>query len=361
MITSQEPFTLLRDLPIVLGAGLSVGAYLFVRLSGGSRKTAALAATLSASSPHITVGLEYFIVANWLAMILMMVFYTVLLRSLRRRSVLWGALTVGISTLILGIHYSTWIFMMFVILVHILLALFEMRFQIGKDAAFYIGLVFCCVFVVVPIVVFAPLLGEGFVENLCLAKDMVQVFLTNANPSNFVAFLMNEGGLFQYLGRKHYAIPLLYALALLGFDRSRASIGDWERLLKSWTISSCLGVLLVHYDELWRFLYMMPIEILAAIGLTSVLQSIPAFSSKLENVELSGEGKAEAWLYLAGFFMVGVLLALTGFLSLLLLGPCLVVLLEIFSPFKRGWSGTILLSLTSLFLAEFYRAFYSLL
>lgn len=359
-ITSQEPFILLRDLPVALGAGLSVGTYLFVRLSGGSWRTAALVAIFSAFSPHVTVGLEYFIVANWLAMILMMAFYAVFLRSLRRRSVLWGALTVGISMLVLGIHYSSWLFMVFVILVYLLLALFGMRFPARKDAAWGIGLVFGCMFVVVPIVVLAPLVGEGFVENLHLAENMVQVFLTNANPSNFVAFLTNEGGLFQYLGKKHYAIPLSYALALLGFAGSHTSIGDWECLLKSWTISSCLGVLVVHYDELWRFLYMMPIEILAGMGLISIFQSISVFESKPENVEFRGEGAVKAVLCLAGFLMVGVLLALTSLLSLLFLGPCLVVVLEIFSPFKRGWSRTILLLVTFLALAEFCRALYAL-
>lgn len=269
-VISWEPFALLRALPVALGAGLSVATYLFMHFSRRSDMLAGLAATFAAFSPHLAVGVDYFLVANWLAVILMMAFFTSFARALRSRSVFWGALTVAISALTLGVHYSSWLFMMSVVLVYLLLVMAAKRIATKKDLAFCMALVVSCIVAAVPAVVSTYLIGGDDVFQPAL--HMLQTFVINASPINFARFLTNEEALVLYLSREHYAIPLTYALALIGFAGLHSPKDAWEYLLKSWMISSCLGVLLVHYDELWRFLYLMPIEVMAALGLESTLR-----------------------------------------------------------------------------------------
>jgi len=354
--SGAEPSHLLRFLPVALAMILAVVTYFFTRPVG--EDTAALAAAFVAVSPHVTVGVEYFIVANWLGIVLMMLFLYLFSRSVTQRSKSLVFLTIALSGFILGVHYFTWFLMVAVVVIYLLLALVEKRFSRRGEMAFCALLVLGCT---VPLVLAFILAYQGgglphvprFTFEYANVNDMLRQFLTLATPSNFVSLFLSQDRIFNYFGRNHYATPLLYVLALAGSLKLWRMREDRERLLRSWLIASSLGVLLVQYDELWRFLYMLPLEILAALGLTTFLGYLKPHenSTAVEKNDLRSIG-----LLVTGFFTPGLLLAFSPLpSSLLFLSPIPVILVELRSQ-QKGWGGTIFLLTVSLILEQVARA-----
>jgi len=350
---------LLRLVPIVLASVLTIATYSFTKFVGGKRQVAALAAVFAAVLPHVTVGVDIFIVANWLGILLMMVFLYVFLKSISQRSIPLTLLSIVLSGLTLGMHYFTWLFMMLVLLVYLLLSLIERRF-FGVGRIFFSVLAFLgCLAVLVPALFFIYLIGGETIASLELARHMIGLFLSQATPMNFVSFLLSPERIYNYFGREHYAIPMVYALALIGSVRLSSSRTNEARLLRAWLLSCSFGILMVQYDEWWRFLYMVPFEILAAFGLIAMLRYV---GSK-ENLGAFSEKKRvlSTGLQFALFLMLGILLAFSAIPSfVLLLSFGLFALVELLFPFQEGWGEISILLVAFLALEQICRALYAL-
>lgn len=344
----------LRLAPIALSALLVVSTYYFARFVGQSEKTAALATLFAAVSPHVTVGVDYFIVANLLGISLMMLFLYSFRRSVAQRSIRWAVLTVALSGVTLGLHYFTWLFMIVVLVVFFLLGLVEMRSGDQYDRRFSVLLISGTIAVVVPAILVVSLVGGGLLDSLRLAEHMIRMFLAEATPMNFFAFLTNRERVYDYFAREHYAIPLLYGLALIGFVRLRRLGTSRERLVRSWFIASCVGLLMVRINELWRFLYVVPLEVLAAFGLVAVF----GFAG-LDRFEEGGDDKPRLrriGLQLSVYVFFGIMLGLSTLpSSILLLCPGIIGLVELLCPSKVRLSETMFLLVAFLALEQVLR------
>jgi len=354
-ILFSDPSLFLRLAPMALSALLVVSTYYFARFVGQSEKSAALAALFAAVSPHVTVGVNYFIVANLLGISLMMFFLYSFWRSVSQRSIRWAVLTVALSSVTLGLHYLTWLFMILVLVVFFLLGLVEKRSGDRYDWRFSVLVISGTIAVVVPAILIVSLVGGGLLESLRLAEHMIRMFLAEATPMNFFAFLMNQERVYYYLAGEHYAIPLLYGLALIGFVGLRRLGTSRERLVRSWFIASCVGLLMVRIDELWRFLYMIPLEVLAAFGLVVVF----GFTGFDRSEKGGGErGRLRRiGLQLSVFAIFGIMLGLSTLpSSILLLCPVTIGLVELLCPSKVRLSETMFLLLAFLALEQVLRA-----
>jgi len=359
-ISGLETSLLLRVVPVVLAAMLVLGTYFFTRFVGGKENVAALSAVLAAASFHITVGVEYFIVANWFGILVMMLFLCMFLRSAAQRSTLCVVFTFALSGYVLGVHYFTWLFMIGVITIYFMMSLVEKRFAGKRDVVFCAVVIFGCVAVVVPAVLVAYGVGGGVLASLGIVEHMLGTFLTQATPMNFVAFLLDQERIYNYFGREHYAIPLSYALAIVGFVKLRCLRNDQGRLLKSWFISSCLGILVVHYNEWWRFLFVVPLEILAALGLTTLLGYVRA-RQKSGPSTVARDSFVPMALLMLIFFVLGLLLAFSYLPSFVLfLSPVAVVFAELRCPREKDWGEIALLLAAFLALEQLSRALYVL-
>jgi hypothetical protein len=320
---------------------------------------ATLAALFSVFSPHLSVAVDYYLVANWVALILAMAFFMCLLRSLREKKARWVLSAVLVSSFILGVHYFTWIFVVVVAFLHLCLELLHRRTLRGVDLRFKVGLLLSCVGVAPIAVLFIVLSGSDLLSGLRLAETEVKTFLVNASPLNFFSLLTSRERLLLYFATEHYATPLTYALALIGLMRLYGEEHDWASLLKSWTMASCIGAFIVHFDELWRFLYQMPIGILAALGLNTAIDLLGLGKSSRHAGDTCHSNPTRAAITLAGLFTVGVLITFTTLpSSLFLISPCIVLLLELASPIDGG--GLAILIATSLALGELARTLYVL-
>jgi len=350
-----EASLLLRLVPLALSIILVAAVYYFTRFITGSEKVAALAATFAASSPHVTVGTEYFIVANWLGISLMMLFLCTVLKSVETRSISWVLLTIALSILTLAVHYFTWLFMIFVVLAYLLLGLMEDRPRFRRNIGFPILLISGCMVPIVPALLVAYLVGGGLLASLQLAKHMIGLFLAQATPINFVSFLMNYERVQSYFGREHYAIPLLFLLALIGSIELRGLKSDRGRLVRSWTLASCIGLIMVYYNEWWRFLYMIPFEILGAFGLAALLRQL-RLDEQSTIPTTNRNDLLMMGFQLALFLAVGMVLAFSSMPSyILLICPVLIAFVKLYSPFE-GDGATVFVVVTFLALEQVARA-----
>ena len=64
----------------------------------------------------------------------------------------------------------------------------------------------------------------------------------------------------------------MYLLARVGFAATGRLGNDRTRLVRSWLIASCLGIIVVRINELWRFVYVLLLEMLAVLGFVTVLE-----------------------------------------------------------------------------------------
>lgn len=354
-----ETSLLLQLMPMALAMVLVATTYLFARFLGATTEVAALASMLVAAAPHTTVGSEYYIVANWLALPLMLLFFCSYLRSTTRRSIPWAALTVALSVLTLGVHYFTWIFMNLVAASYFLVELVTKRGAPRRDMVFQATLVLSCVVVIVPAVVLAYALGGRLLVGLGIAGNMLRLFLARATPMNFVAFLRDPERVYNYFGREHYAIPLLYLLALVGFARIGSLREDQGRLIKIWFAASCVGILVVHYNEWWRFLYMVPMEILTALGFFAILGCLGSRRAPTQD-GTAARSLIPLAMLLASLFTLGLLVAFTTIpSSVILLSLIFTAIVELRWPTIEN-STVILMPVCMLALEQISRALYVL-
>ena len=359
----------LSMLPVALSVLLVVATYLFARFITGTRRGASLAAVFAAVSPHVTVAIDYFIVANWCGIVLMMLFFYCMLRSVARKSIPWASLTVLLSALTLGAHYFTWLFSIAAILIYLLFRLVERPSPGKRDMMFSAGLVAACIAVLAPALFLAYVIKGGIFASVELVQNMIGTFLTRATPMNFITFLLSREfaynyfgsartAPFYYWGREHYSTTLMYLLAIIGLARLVSLRDDRYRLLKSWFIASCLGTFVVYYNEWWRFLYMIPLEILAAFGFVVIVEQVK-LREELVSAKSAGNGLIPVALLLSAFLTVG-LLAFSSVPSFMIVLPLILVALIEFRRPSKSWEGIVVVLTIVLALEQALRALYIL-
>ena len=269
---SIEPETLLGYLQVVLTCALTLSTYAMTSSYFKDERLAVLSALLASFSSHVTVGIKYFIVGNWLALILLMLFCAALLRSYESRSRQWVALTICLSWLILGIHFPTWVFGILVLMTYSFASLRAANNSPQGQRSLTVKIAIGYLLAVLPALLLGLIVPE-MSGSLQSASSRVVAYLTQMSPLNIVHFLRDEVLLSSYFATGCYAIPLTYALSLLGLHRLYHMRGAHVRVVLSWMAVACLSIIAISKFEPWRLLYMMPLEILAAKGLLRLLES----------------------------------------------------------------------------------------
>lgn len=289
----------------------------------------------------------------------MMLFLYAFSQSISHRSFRFAILSILLSGLTLGVHYFTFLFMMSVLIVYFLLSLIEKRSFGTSHPMFAVALFSCCMATLVPAFLFAYSAKGGMATSLELAEHMVSLFLTQATPSNLINLLLSREQAYLYFGEEHYAIPLLCILTLVGSVKLSSSSTDEGRLLRAWLVISSVGAIVVQYNELWRFLNVIPFEIVAAFGLVGLIRASGfngSVRARLENENVRKSMLLGTSLQLIVLLVLGFLLALSDLpSSILFLGFVPLVFVELFLS-REERDGTILLLLVFLVLEQVSRA-----
>mgnify|MGYP007084712989 CR=1 FL=1 len=270
-LIGAEP--LLKQLQIVLAGALVIVTFSFVKSYFMDGRLAILSAFLASAGPHLTIGINYLILGNWLALILMMTFYTAMAKSIADRSRAWLISTAAISWLLLGVHFPTWAFTMLVLIAYTLTCWLQRSpLQDPEAAAHSIKVAIGSLSALLPLLILSLTTPQVSASVKCAWSKAITI-LSQATPLNLLSFLHDEILLTSYFAYGGYAVPLTYALALLGLYRLYLIRKPRIGLVLSWATVTSLGLLLIPKPEQWRLLYMVPLEILAALGLTHALAS----------------------------------------------------------------------------------------
>jgi hypothetical protein len=94
--------------------------------------------------------------------------------------------------------------------------------------------------------------------------------------------------------------PILFILAILGLFGIRDLKNEFNRMIFSWMAITSIGALLVNSWFQWRLFYLMPLPILAALGVNLILESINKLYSMLnkEFLENLKYVKIIHWLFM---------------------------------------------------------------
>ena len=268
---SIEAETFLKYVQVILTAALVVSTYLFVSCYLKDERLAILSALLASVSPHVTIGIQYFIIANWLAMILMIIFYAAALKAVGSGSRSWFCCTIALSWLMLGIHFPTWVFATLVLVAYTFIS-WRMNLS-GRGNVRLIGITIGSLAAI--LLVFAVgFVAPGASTSLQDSWSRAMAILTQMTPLNLGHFFQDDVLLSSYFAYGSYATPLTFTLALYGLYRFYKVHKEPVRLVLSWTAIASLGLIFIPSPEQWRLLYMMPLEVLAAAGFTQVLKTV---------------------------------------------------------------------------------------
>mgnify|MGYP001115206659 CR=1 FL=1 len=289
---SIEAEPLLRCLPIALAGGLVASTYAFVSSCFEDKRLAILSAFLASVSPHVIIGIHYFLAANWLGLILMIILFTAVLKSIRLKSRAWAILTIALCWLMLGIHFPTWGFTILVLVAYTVVSYLKRNLSQDTDSSSLMRITIGCLLAALPAVLFSLVTPE-ISASIQHAWSRAADFVTRMTPVNIALFFQDARGLSNYSGNEThssyagntayggYAAPLSYALALLGLRRPSLIRGIHVGPFLSWVAVSYLGLVLIPAPEQWRLLYMMPVEMLAAAGLGHILVSVGVLEDPL--------------------------------------------------------------------------------
>jgi len=346
-ILRLDPTLLLRLSLSVLSIFLVVSTFCFVRYASARVDIAGYAAIMAAISPHLTVGADAFLIANWVGLCLLLVFSYSFLKSMTNPKI-WAPIAAALFVLILGMHIVTAIFVLVVVICFFLVRALENR-KVNRFELTICGIL-CFIFGIL-IVFIVP--NFNWLEE---QASSLALFLGQASPNNLVAFLTNQFILYHYLGLRHFAIPILYLLGILGYVDVSHSRDNQHMWLKSWLIASSLGFFVAPYAEWWRFLYFIPLEILAAFGLFEIMKYLPGHYALAATVRANSIGLA---VVLSTCTLLGFILAAPSApLALIILSPIVTMIVGRYRLFPFSVTGVTTLFVTSLILEEIARALY---
>lgn len=279
-VTSQDSGAVIRFAPILLTVFLSATVFLFVRVGSKNWHLAALSSIFSVLSINIFVGMFAGIYSSWLAMSVIMVFFTLFFLALDKRSKRYLFATVLVGFLLLFVHAWTWGILMGVLAAYVLLSFIRLCVRVLKDLKVRKELLFSSTIFFLSAV---PVLGIFLFQRSFLYGASIGIysgFIDVLNSMN-VSYLLNARATLSftlnwYTG-SFFINSIIYFLAFLGMIAVRKQGNYFYHILFAWVAAASIACLLVDSWWQWRILYLMPFPILGALGVQLAVRKIKQF------------------------------------------------------------------------------------
>lgn len=278
LVFQTTAYDIVRVAPIFLVAGLGFSTWWFLK-SKGNANTGLATFTLSVSSVTTTVGLFSSILANWLALVVWVIFFGyVSMKGEKGFGIRDTAVLLVLSFLILFIHPWTWgVFAATVILAAIIALIQERRVGYRVSASLIAIVMVGALLAFLGIVVLGETQGWRVVEAL----DLYTAAL--GNPSIFLFW-----DALNWLVRiwAPFFSPLYLATSILGvFCLAKGKLTSWGgRLILAWLCVSSVASIFVApigfnpaqpsegETQLWRLLFLTPFQLTAPFGVILLSQ-----------------------------------------------------------------------------------------
>ena len=332
LITGTGPFEIVKLSPLLLTLMLAF-AFLFFLGRKGSNSLGLLAALFSILSATTTLGLYSSIIANWMVLLVWVVFLAYLgFRTDEHYRTRDFLVLLLLSTLMILIHPWTWGVFAVVIWVASIPALIpEKRNGSRVGASLILIVVIDVAFGLLSVTYLAGSEGWRVVDAVGLYTYVFR------NPATILEFWPALNWTTRLWSP--FFSPIYIFLAILGvFAVLRTDLSSWRRwLILSWICASMIGSILVapvgfapnasasSDSQLWRMLFLTPFQLTAPFG---VLWLSGKFYRCRSSVETAGTLEGYVWspgAWIIAVLLIGILMTFAphtlGLALLLILAP----------------------------------------
>lgn len=280
LVSASPPEMVIRIMPMILAVCLGLAVYWFVKTGTKNKKAAVVSALFSAFGFQTTVGIFAYIVANWLAIIEAFLLFTLLLKSFESHRWKFALASTVVGTALLLTHPYTWNIVMIIIFCCLVWA-FLRRKNEGKSEAvptalvLTVNLLFFLVYSIVPLGA-----GIGAAE-----RGVSNIVVSNISISNLFSLQGNLASMVQTMVGGLLGNPFLIILAVAGVFSIMDFSKRFNRIMLLWIAIPSLTLLAVSPDLYHRSIYLIPIQILAAIGLLWIFGRVKEKMGRLRENE----------------------------------------------------------------------------
>jgi hypothetical protein len=313
LIFRTTAFEVVRIAPLFLVATLALATWWFL-----ARKKKAefglIVVLFSVFSVTTTVGVFSSILANWMALVVWMLYFAYTAsRCYEKIRVQDAIVLLSMSTLILFIHPWTW----GVFAVSVLLFAFMMLFR-EKRRALSVAAVSISVVAIDVLLALVSLVLLGGSEGWRVAEALELYTTVFRNPASLLVFWGALTRLTQVWAA--FFSPLSLAVSILGvFYLFSADLTVWRRrLILAWICASAIGSLLVapigyivYESQIWRLLFLTPLQLTLPFGIALIME-FPRMLLKMGSgtrQSLQGASVLIRGIFLSSLFVVAFLLA----------------------------------------------------
>jgi len=306
LLTGFQAMRVVQIAPILPICLLALSTYFFVKVGTRDEFVSLLSSVLTVFSMHMSVGMFAGIFANWLALPGVLILLTFLLKASEGSS---GRYVVGacfMSFCVLLTHGWTWGIAMAVLVVSVALAILCRKSKLSglKCPSWFV--VTSVVITVNMALVSSIVFGTLFSPVVSGARSAVFSGYFDVAQSmsliNFWRLTSNVWHTLRWYVGGFMAMPLAFILGLFGVMSVRDMKEDFNRMVLSFLLPISVGFVLVDSWYQWRFMYILPLEVYMALGVSFLTRRFYKIAT-----QYGGEGKKWRKLFLILFVAVIVL------------------------------------------------------
>jgi len=268
-VTSFSPEFVVRIGPAIPASLLGATSFLFIRTITRDDILAVFSGFLALFSMATTVGIYAGVFANWLALGLTTLFFTLIIRMWLQPTPIRSLSSILCSLAILVTHAWTWAVTLASLGISALLGLanrlLTRRRLLDNTLRSSLAVVGASLALVLLLIV---LFSTG--EFVRLSTEGI----ASMSASNISTFPVSLSFTFQYYVGGFFANSVLILLSILGVVTARRLNAQFSRILASILLITSVPLLLVGSWWQWRLLYDIPYHILAVFGFYAISNRI---------------------------------------------------------------------------------------
>ena len=247
----------------------ALGSFLIAREAGTGDLGSLAAGFFAGVSPQALVGTLASIFGSWLAMAEMMFFFALLLRAVKTRSKRSLVVSLAAALLVMVTHPWTYPILLLILTVYVVLSALQNRsWEFLRRSA---GLKILLASVLAGFVAFALAQGS-LVFDLVMAVGQTGGLLANVPPWRSPDVFLHDVqvALLNYSTQGFYSNWIMLSLGIVGVFGLANTEKETRAIFVSWILGPSLLFLFLGSEIQWRLLYLIPYNILAAIGVVTL-------------------------------------------------------------------------------------------
>jgi hypothetical protein len=283
-VTQQPAEIIVRVMPVICAVFLVLAVFWLVKTGTKDARLALLSSILTAFSFQVTAGMIGYFLAAWFTLAEIMLFFTLLLKAMEKRPLVYSVLAGVVSIVILGTHPYSWLLMATILSFYIVVTVLVRRGIKREVLISAIPLAITAV-VAIPLILYTNIGANGVPVVMGIVNSLWQTLIANLNISKITLLLPSLSHMTDRWVGGAFGSPVIYILGILGMASMVDLTKNFNRLLLCWVLVPSLAIfaLVPGLEHLYyRIAYVIPFQIPAAVGFLWLLSSLTRTRSFVE-------------------------------------------------------------------------------